>query len=351
MKHLTMNELHEMTMKAVQTWINECACEINRTMVMSWDHNDLFKGLHVVPDVLGYRAGKIIIEGFHFTSKARKADMIEFAQWLHWAISGEYPTEETTDTEEENENTETIEEEEHTMKNTNTAAKKGYYNEKTLAKFAEALKDARTAVTDMTDTRVRISNSNSKMGNVASVSTLPFITCPACCKETCGADCYAAKLANLRPSVLKSYAINTAMALLRPIEYWAQVEAAVMAVRYFRFHVSGDIINADYFAHMVEVARRNPHTEILVFTKRYQIVNAWIDENGSIPENLHILFSGWTNLTPDNPHSLPETNIFTSEADIHDDWKICGGNCFNCACRGVGCWQAQKGDTIAFKKH
>ena len=116
MKRLSMNELHEMTMKAMQAWINECACEINRTMVMSWDHNNLFKGLHVVPDVLGYHAGRIIIEGFHFTSKARKADMIELVQWLHWAISGEYPAEETENTEEESENAETIEEEEHTMK-------------------------------------------------------------------------------------------------------------------------------------------------------------------------------------------------------------------------------------------
>lgn len=227
----------------------------------------------------------------------------------------------------------------------------GYYNEKTISKFSEALKAAQTDVVNMTDTRVRISNSNSKMGAVASVSLLPFLTCPGNCAGTCGAACYAAKLANLRPAVLRSYAINTAMALLRPVEYWAQVNAAVMAVRYFRFHVSGDIVNSEYFANIVNVAQSNPHTEILIFTKRYNVVNEWIDANGELPANLHILFSGWTNLVPENPHNLPETNIFTSEADFNENWKVCGGNCFECACRGVGCWQAQKGDTIAFKKH
>jgi hypothetical protein len=227
----------------------------------------------------------------------------------------------------------------------------GYYNDKVWAKFTDALKDATQAVKSGSDIRVRISNANSKMGNVASVSMLPFITCPTCCHNTCGAKCYAAKLANLRPSVLKSYAINTAIAIYSPVEYWKQIDAAVKGVRFFRFHVSGDIIDAAYFANMVNIAYCNPHTEILVFTKRYNIVNGYIDVGGVIPSNLHILFSGWTNLTPVNPHKLPETNVFTCDTDFNDDWKICGGNCFNCACRGVGCWQAQRGDVIAFKMH
>jgi len=229
--------------------------------------------------------------------------------------------------------------------------KNGYYNDSTLAKFGEALREAAEAVKAGEETRVRISNSNSKMGAVASVSTLPFITCPSCCASTCGAKCYAAKLANLRPAVLKSYAVNTALALHRPDLYWAQVNTAVMAVRYFRFHVSGDIMNYDYFCHMIEIARNNDRTEILCFTKRFEIVNRWISENGELPGNLHILFSGWSNLKPENPHRLPETNVIERGAEPADDWKICGGNCFNCACRGLGCWNAQRGDVVAFHMH
>jgi len=99
MKKLTAHELHSMTKKAIQEWIDGNACEINRTMVMSWSHDALFKNLHVKPDMIGYRAGRIMVKGFSFSTKARKADMVEFAEWLHWAISGEYPTEETETTE------------------------------------------------------------------------------------------------------------------------------------------------------------------------------------------------------------------------------------------------------------
>ena len=227
----------------------------------------------------------------------------------------------------------------------------GLYNDKVLAKFYDALREATEEVKTGAVSRVSISNANSKMGNVASVSILPFLSCPGRCAGSCGVKCYAAKLANLRPSVLKSYARNQALAMYRPDLYWAQVNVAVMSVRYFRFHVSGDILNRDYFDHVVEVARNNQKTEILMFTKRYEIVNKWIADNGELPENLHILFSGWENLKPVNPHKLPETNVFKSEDEIRDDWKLCGGNCFNCACRGVGCWQAGKGETVAFKLH
>ena len=234
----------------------------------------------------------------------------------------------------------------------NTKSVKGYYNAATLEKFRAALNEQIARVKAGEENRVRISNANSKMGNVASVSTLPFITCPTCCRDTCGARCYAAKLANLRPSVLKSYAVNTALAIYRPNLYWSQVNAAVMAVRYFRFHVSGDIMNKAYFHHMVDCAVNNPETEILCFTKKFDVVNAWLDAGNTIPKNLHILFSGWSNLKPENPHNLPETNVIPRGAEsCPENWKLCGGNCFNCACRGVGCWQAKPGDVIAFNEH
>ena len=232
----------------------------------------------------------------------------------------------------------------------------GYYNEKIISKFEMALKDAIQLVKSGADTKVRISAANSKMGNVVSVSLLPFLTCPGCCAETCGGKCYAAKLANLRPAVVKSYAINTALVLYQPKLYWAQVNAAIAGSRFFRFHVSGDIINKAYFHHMVDCAANNPHCDILVFTKRYDVVNAWIAAGNEIPANMHILFSGWDNLQPENPHKLPETNIIPKNEssawwDLDDTFHVCGGNCFNCAVGGAGCWNAKHGETILFPLH
>lgn len=232
------------------------------------------------------------------------------------------------------------------MKNNN-----GYHNEKVLAKFNAALDAARHGITNADRVTVKFSMGNTKMGSIPSVSTLPFLTCPSVCKGTCGKACYAAKLANLRPNVLSNYANNTAIALYRPMEYFQQISDFVKTQRYFRFHVSGDIINYGYFLYMVRIAKENPHCEILAFTKRFDVVNRYIEENDSFPENLHILFSGWNNLKPNNPYALPETTVFDHEDEFNPDWKMCGGNCFECVCRGLGCWQAQSGDIIAFKKH
>jgi len=235
------------------------------------------------------------------------------------------------------------------MDNTNIV--KGYYKPSVLEKFENALNDAYAEVAANPSMAPIISNRNSKMGEIASVSLLPFLTCPARCSESCGPFCYAAKIANLRPNVLRSYAINTILARDLPYRYWNAVSEAVKMVRYFRFHVSGDILNQNYLDYMVKCAKDNPHCDMLVFTKRYELINKYIRDVGEIPMNLHILFSGWTNLVPDNPYHFPETNVIPHGELPKPEWKMCGGNCFNCACRGVGCWQAKSGDTIAFPQH
>ncbi len=226
----------------------------------------------------------------------------------------------------------------------------GYYNKTILAKFNAALRDAQKEVENGND-RVVISRSNSKMGAVASVSLLPFLTCPDRCKESCGEKCYAAKLANLRATVLKSYAVNTVLATKKPDVYWQAVDDACWQVRYFRFHVGGDIPNEDYLLHMIECARRHPETQMLAFTKRYELINHYIAAHGMLPTNLHILFSGWTNLTPDNPYRIAETNVIPHGGSPKEHWTLCGGNCFNCAKAGAGCWTATSGDVIAFPMH
>lgn len=219
--------------------------------------------------------------------------------------------------------------------------------EKFRAAYIEMVQDIRTGK----EMHVSISAGNIKMGSVPSVSTLPIMTCPAICRGTCAADCYAAKITALRPSVLKAYAKNTALAILRPVQYWAEVRDAIAGARFFRFHVSGDIISKDYFAEMVRSAVDYPHCDILAFTKRFDVVNAWIRDNGPLPRNLHILFSGWENMTPDNPHALPETTVYEKDADRLTGWIPCGGNCHDCATGCRGCFAAQPGDIIAFKKH
>lgn len=198
--------------------------------------------------------------------------------------------------------------------------------------------------------KVSISTGNRKMGAIPSVSLPPVVTCPAGCP--CAKKCYAAKMARIYPSVRKAYQNNLDILQTNPGEYWYQVNQAVKMNRYFRFHVSGDIPTPEYFAEMVNVARQNPGTEILVFTKRYQIVNEYITNSGNLPENMHLIFSQWgDNWTVPNPHNLPTAAVIFKGHEPDNDWKVCGGNCTECACRGVGCWQLKQGETIAFYEH
>lgn len=197
--------------------------------------------------------------------------------------------------------------------------------------------------------KVSISKGNSKMGAIPSVSLPPITTCAAGC--TCAKKCYAAKLCRIYPSVRKAYENNLAIYLSNPDEYFRQVKAAAAMSRYFRWHVSGDIIDGAYFAEMVRMAQELPGTEFLAFTKQYDIVNAYIDENGPLPSNLHVIFSAWPGMEMNNPHNLPVAQVIFKGQEPADSWKVCGGNCTECACRGVGCWELKNGEIISFYEH
>lgn len=197
--------------------------------------------------------------------------------------------------------------------------------------------------------KVSISNGNSKMGAIPSVSLPPIITCTNC--ESCAKKCYAAKLCRLRPSVKAAYERNYSILKEDRESYFTQVKAAAMVSRFFRFHVSGDIIDADYLDRMVKISRELKGTQFLAFTKNYAVVNAYFESHKQ-PKNLKLIFSlPFDGATIDNPHNLPTAAVILKGSTPDEKYKICGGNCTECACRGVGCWELKKGETIAFHEH
>ena len=197
---------------------------------------------------------------------------------------------------------------------------------------------------------VKISKGNSKLGAIPSVSLPSIKTCRNC---ACQEKCYAQKLERLRPSVKNAYEHNLWVLLSDPTTYWREVEASVMMSRFFRFHVSGDIPNAAYLENMAAVAGRNAHCEILCFTKRYEMVNEFIQKNGELPSNLHMIFSGWVGLDMANPFSLPEAHVRYRDGSTtaREDAIECGGNCTECALTEGGCWNLQKGQQVIFNEH
>ena len=201
----------------------------------------------------------------------------------------------------------------------------------------------------MKNNQVSISKGNSKMGAIPSVSLPACTTCNP--NAPCFKKCYAAKIERLYTNTRNAYIRNFEVWANNPAAYWDQVRVAASTARFFRFHVSGDIPNILYLCDMALTAKRLPHTNFLVFTKQYNIVNQYINDGMTIPENLKIIFSNWGAWKCENPHNLPTCEIILKGSEPAPDWKICGGNCTECACRGIGCWEVKNGETIAIYEH
>ena len=197
---------------------------------------------------------------------------------------------------------------------------------------------------------VKISKGNSKLGAIPSVSLPSIKTCRNC---ACQEKCYAQKLERLRPAVRNAYQHNLEVWIKDPETYLREVEASIMMSRFFRFHVSGDIPSFKYLVNMVEIARRQPHCEILCFTKKYNLVNEFIEQGGELPGNLHMIFSGWVGLEMANPFSLPEAHVrYRDGSTTAREGAIeCSGNCTECALTEGGCWNLQKGQQVVFNEH
>lgn len=196
---------------------------------------------------------------------------------------------------------------------------------------------------------VSISKGNSKMGAIPSVSLPPCITCNP--DAPCFKKCYAVRLQNRYKQTKSAYQKNLDILNNNPDIYWLQVQAAATMTKYFRYHVSGDIPNYEYFVNMCETAKKLHTTNFLAFTKQYKYINQYIESGNAIPENLKIIFSNWGTFKSNNPYNLPSCEIIFKGDEPAENWKICGGNCAECACRGIGCWELKKGETIAIYEH
>lgn len=206
---------------------------------------------------------------------------------------------------------------------------------------------------------VHISPGNSKMGAIPSVSLPAVITCRP--DAPCYAKCYAKRLERFRKTVHDSYVENYELLKSDPDTYWREVEAAVMMNRFFRFHVAGDIPDKDYLLHMIAIANRNIHCEILCFTKRYDIVNdamrGFYERTKPIrpilPPNLHLIFSAWKGLEMQNPWRFPEAHVIFKDGTTtaREGAKECGGNCTTCAKTKGGCWSLGYGEQLTIHEH
>lgn len=203
--------------------------------------------------------------------------------------------------------------------------------------------------------RLHVSAGNMKLGAIMNISLPPVVTCHNC--SECKHYCYAVRSYNRLPDTALAWNENYALFMADPVKYFDQISAAVKLQRFFRWHVSGDIVNRTYFLGMIHVAMENPNCEFLAFTKAYQIVNACIAAGAVIPKNLHVLFSAAPGTNMPNPYRLPECHI--NFADPAKNTYCggaayehhCNGNCTECVINGCGCFFLKPGDVTIIDQH
>ena len=200
----------------------------------------------------------------------------------------------------------------------------------------------------------RVSNTVSKLGIGIGTVNLPAIT--TCrCDAPCRKGCYACKgnflYDNVKTSICKNYE-----AYMEDNERFFNIihhQLEMIPYKFFRWHSSGDIVDTNYLDGMCKLARKHKGTQFLCFTKKYEIVNEYLN-NHKKPKNLVLVFSNWGDWICDNPHNLPTAWVeFGKETDknIPANANKCSGNCGECVNTSEHCWRMQKGDAVFFHKH
>ena len=197
---------------------------------------------------------------------------------------------------------------------------------------------------------VHISHTNSKLGeNIPSVNLPAGLTCRA--DAPCFRKCYAKHGHWLYKNVRESLEKNLKEYKENPSFYFECIANATRLVRAFRWHSSGDIVDDAYFVGMCKVARKNPKTDYLCFTKKFGIVNGYLAAGHKIPKNLTVVFSGWdADFKMENPYNLPTTWVwFKKQINNHIPQNSipCAGKCEEC----LACWQLKKGQSVYFREH
>ncbi len=225
------------------------------------------------------------------------------------------------------------------------------YKLETIVKATKKMQDLIAKYESMKPDRIPmcISKGNKKIGKVLNVSLPPVLTCHHC--KNCMYFCYDIKAVMQYMAVADARVRNYVILLKDRKAYFGRIRETLKRRRtnfYFRWHVSGDIIDIDYFAEMVKIAREFPHFIFWTYTKEYETVNRYVSENGgslgaAIPENFHVMFSEWDGTPMDNRYSFP---VFTCklkagnknhDTEYFESLYKCPGNCDMCKQKCLGC--------------
>lgn len=109
-----------------------------------------------------------------------------------------------------------------------------------------------------------------------------------------------------------------------------------------------------YLQMMVEVADALRGTRFLCFTKKFELVNQYLDVHKAFPKNLRMVFSAWGSFLPENPYNLPMAYVRLKKEGrdgIPADAIQCPKYCGDCVATGCSCWDLKPGGSVVFDEH
>ena len=199
-----------------------------------------------------------------------------------------------------------------------------------------------------------MNNGNSKTGKACLNLAMPVCTCrnDAPCKSTC----YACKGAQQISRVQAAYYRNFRLYMDNADKFFEQMYCKITfsGLPKVRIFDSGDIPDYEFLERLIKLCGRTPNVKYMMFTKRYEWVNKWIDENGSLPDNFNIMFSAWDKLWDvPNPHGLGVAYIDFNDKRLNPEFPdnafVCPGRTTTCSACGV-CWN-KKVKSVVFHQH
>ena len=133
-------------------------------------------------------------------------------------------------------------------------------------------------------------------------------SCQGCC-DGCESFCYAINGArqhhnSVMPSVIK----NLVLYRHDPVRFRSELEKELSAwksdEKIFRWHASGEIEDYDYLEMMMQIAENHPEVKFYSYTKRFKMIERYLDAHGDFPSNFVWNLSVWENNLQDSGFNM-----------------------------------------------
>lgn len=209
------------------------------------------------------------------------------------------------------------------------------YRQYSSSPFGDADKDGVMNLFDMQPLNARnhktmpptVKQGNTKLTKIIGIFSLPrFYTCPGKTR-LCSRYCYAEPPEYFRPGVV--YSRNKNYAWTKRKDFVSVMSRIIKSLEFpwFRIHESGDFYNQEYLEKWKKIARNNPQTKFLAYTKNWKL------DFQKLPGNLLIRYS----CDVSSEHIREDLPICYVGVNQPNNFFLCRGKCKPDFC--MACWE------------